>query len=282
MVDRYLLIMNFSVLLSVYGKDDASFFKEALLSVSKEQTVKPAQVVVVEDGPVSAEIERSIEDATKESPECEFTIIRKSQNAGLAAALNTGLNACKYEWVARMDPDDISLPERFEKQLAFINKHPEVDVIGGSIAEFTNMPGDQQSERHVGLDMKSIREMAKSRTPMNHVTVMYKKDTIEKAGCYSENFGKLEDYKLWVDLLGKDAILANIDDILVYVRTGNGFITRRSNKREITDWDMLQSYLLDNGIINIFTALKNKLYIRCFIYMPGWMKLLAYKTILRK
>ncbi len=274
--------MEFSVLVSVYGKDNASFFKEALLSVSKEQTVKPAQVVVVEDGPVPEGIEGAIEEAIKATPECEFTIIRKPQNAGLAAALNTGLRECKYEWVARMDSDDISLPDRFEKQLAFIEKHSNVDVIGGAIAEFAETPGDQQSERHVGLDMKSIREMAKSRTPMNHVTVMYKKSSIEKVGCYSEDFGKLEDYKLWVDLLGKDAVLANIDDILVYVRTGNGFITRRSNKREITDWDMLQSYLLENGIINKFTAFKNKLYIRCFIYMPGWMKLLAYKTFLRK
>lgn len=274
--------MEFSALVSVYGKDDPSFFKEALLSISKEQTIKPAQVVVVEDGPVPDEIERAIDAVIKATPECEFTVIRKPQNAGLAAALNTGLRECKYEWVARMDSDDISLPDRFEKQLAYIANHPDVDVIGGAIAEFTETPGDMQSERHVGLNMKAIREMAKSRTPMNHVTVMYKKSSVERAGCYSENFGKLEDYKLWVDLLGKDALLANIDDILVYVRTGNGFITRRSNKREITDWDMLQSYLLDNGIINKITSLKNKIYIRCFIYMPGWMKVLIYKFLLRK
>ena len=274
--------MKFSVLLSVYGKDDASFFKEALLSVSKDQTVKPAQIVVVEDGPVPADIEHAIEDAVKVSPECEFTVIRKPQNAGLAAALNTGLKACKYEWVARMDSDDISLPNRFETQLAYIENHPQVDVIGGSIAEFTNTPGDMQSERHVGLDMKAIRKMAKTRTPMNHVSVMFKKSVVEKAGGYCENFGKLEDYKLWVDLLGHHAVLANVDDVLVYVRTGNGFITRRSNRREIVDWDMLQSYLLGLGIINRFEALKNRLYIRTFIYMPGFLKIFLYKTVLRK
>lgn len=274
--------MKFSALLSVYGKDDASFFKEALLSISKDQTVKPAQIVVVEDGPVPDGIEHSIEDAIKASPECEFTVIRKAQNAGLAAALNTGLKVCKYEWVARMDSDDISLSERFEKQTAYIECHPNVDVLGGAIAEFTNTPGDMQSERHVGLDMEAIREMAKSRTPMNHVSVMYKKSVVERTGCYSENFGKLEDYKLWVDLLGNNAVLANIDDVLVYVRTGNGFITRRSNRREILDWDMLQSYLLGSGIINRFEALKNRLYIRAFIYMPGFLKVFLYKTFLRK
>ena len=111
---------------------------------------------------------------------------------------------------------------------------------------------------------------------------MFKKSAVEKAGGYCENFGKLEDYKLWVDLLGHHAVLANIDDVVVYVRTGNGFISRRSNRREITDWDMLQSYLLGAGIINRFEALKNRLYIRAFIYMPGFLKVFLYKTVLRK
>lgn len=272
----------FSVLMSVYGKDDVAFFKEALLSVSYNQTLKPTQVVVVEDGPVPSEMEDMISEVINMTPECEFTIIRKPVNAGLAAALNSGLAACKYEWIARMDSDDISLDDRFEKQMAYVTEHPDVDCMGGSIAEFTNKPGDLQSERHVGLDMNTILKMAKSRTPMNHVSVLYKKSSVEKAGSYSENFGKLEDYKLWVDLISNKSKLANIDDILVYVRVGNGFIERRSNTREIIDWDMLQSYLLKSGLINPFDAFKNKCYIRAFIYMPGLLKKFLYQTILRK
>lgn len=272
----------FSVLMSVYGKDVVAFFKEALLSVSYNQTLKPTQVVVVEDGPVPSEMEDVISEVINMTPECEFTIIRKLVNAGLAAALNSGLAACKYEWIARMDSDDISLDDRFEKQMAYVTEHPDVDCMGGSIAEFTNNPGDLQSERHVGLEMNTILKMAKSRTPMNHVSVLYKKSSVEKAGSYSENFGKLEDYKLWVDLISNNAVLANIDDILVYVRVGNGFIERRSNTREIIDWDMLQSYLLKSGLINRFDAIKNKCYIRAFIYMPGWLKKFLYQTILRK
>ena len=268
--------------MSVYGKDNTAFFKEALLSVSLKQTLKPSQIVIVEDGPVPAETEMVIKDVTSQIPECEFTIIRKAVNAGLAAALNSGLKACKYEWIARMDSDDISRPDRFEKQFNYINLHPETDCIGGAIAEFHDTPGDMQSERHVGLNEKEIREMAKSRTPMNHVTVMYRKSTILNVGGYCENFGKLEDYKLWVDLLGINAVLTNINDIIVYVRTGNGFISRRSNRREICDWDMLQDYLLKNNIITRITALKNRIYIRSFIYMPGWLKVLVYKFFLRK
>lgn len=274
--------INFSVLMSVYGKDNVAFFKEALLSVSYKQTLKPTQVVVVKDGPVPKAMEIAINEVVALVPECEFTIICKTVNAGLAAALNTGLKACKYEWIARMDSDDISLEDRFEKQIAYVSAHPEIDCMGGAIAEFNETPGDQQSERHVGLDMASIKKMAKSRTPMNHVSVIYKKSAVEKAGSYSENFGKLEDYKLWVDLLSNNAKLANIVDILVYVRVGNGFIERRSNIREIVDWDMLQSYLLKSRLINHFDAFKNKCYIRAFIYMPGWLKKFLYQTVLRK
>lgn len=272
----------FSVLMSVYGKDSVAFFKEALLSVSYKQTLKPTQIVVVEDGPVPSEMEDVINEIINMAPECEFTIIREPVNAGLATALNSGIAACKYEWIARMDSDDISLNDRFEKQIKYVMEHPEIDCMGGSVAEFTEIPGDMQSERHVGLDMDSIKKMAKTRTPMNHVSVLYKKSSVENVGLYSENFGKLEDYKLWVDLISNNATLGNINDILVYVRVGNGFIGRRSNTREIIDWDMLQSYLQKCGLINRFDALKNRCYIRAFIYMPGWLKKVLYQTFLRK
>lgn len=138
------------------------------------------------------------------------------------------------------------------------------------------------SIRKVPLTHLDIVNMAKTRNPMNHMSVLYAKSFVEKAGKYSENFGKLEDYKLWVDMIMVGATSANLEDILCYVRTGDGFIERRSNKREITDWDMLQRYLQSAGLINKTKAIKNKLYIRAFIYMPAWAKKLAYKTILRE
>lgn len=274
--------MKFSVLMSVYGKDDISFFADALRSVTIDQTVKPTQVVVVEDGPVDSAIDEIINTLANQCPQIEFTILPKEKNEGLAAALNDGIDLCKYNWIARMDSDDISVKDRFEKQILFIKEHNSVDVIGGAIAEFINKPGDIDSERHVGLSNDAIKNMAKHRTPMNHVSVMYRRDTIASIGGYCENFGKLEDYKLWVDLLSNNIEMANLDSVLVHVRIGNGFISRRSNKSEINDWDMLQEYLVENGMINSLTKYKNRLYIRCFIYMPGWMKTVAYKLLFRK
>ncbi len=274
--------MDFSVLMSVYCKDNADDFRTALESVTLTQTLKPKQVVIVQDGVVPSSIDEIIESVKGKAEEIEFTVLKKEINQGLAAALNSGLALCKYDWVARMDSDDISLEDRFEKQIAFIENHADISVLGGAIAEFENEIGDIKSERHVGLNHEEITRMAKSRTPMNHVSVMYLKSAVLEVGGYSENFGKLEDYKLWVDLIAAGKQLANIDDTIVYVRVGKGFIERRSNKREIQDWDMLQTYLLKSKLITKRKALINKLYIRVFIYMPAWMKKIAYRTVLRR
>lgn len=269
--------------MSVYGKDDVEFFRTALESVTIKQHLSPAQVVIVQDGPVPQTIELVIQTIEKKVSDIEFTIVRKEQNEGLAVALNEGLKACKYEWVARMDSDDISTPNRFEKQVDYIlrvNNH--IDVLGGHIDEFTQRVGDIHSVRKVGLSQSEIFQMAKKRTPMNHVSVMYKKSIVEYVGGYSVSFGKLEDYKLWVDLLTVNARMANVDDVLVHVRVGNGFIERRSNAREIEDWDMLQAYLLKGNFISKRQALLNKCYIRIFIHLPPIVKKIMYKTVLRK
>lgn len=273
--------MEFSVLMSVYGKDDPEYFMIALESVTKNQTMQPSQVVIIQDGPVPERVNEIITNIQDDSRNIEFTIIKETQNKGLAVALNIGIDACKYDWIARMDSDDIALPRRFEKQISFISQNPTVAIVGGFIEEFKKEPGDIKSVRRVGLIHQDIVKMAKSRTPMNHVTVLYRKNDVIASGKYSENFGKLEDYKLWIDMILSGVQFANIDEVLVLVRVGNGFIDRRSNPREIFDWDMLQRYLLDNKIIGFLTELKNMIFIRVFVYSPGWVKRIVYKLLLR-
>lgn len=274
--------MEFSVLMSVYVKDVPEFFKIALESVTIEQTKRPNQVVIIQDGPVPEIINEIIHGVQEKVREIEFSIFKITQNIGLAAALNKGIALCKYNWIARMDADDISLPCRFEKQVNFIIDNPTVDVFGGYISEFQRIPGDFKSQRNVKLNHKDIIKRAKFRNPMNHMTVFYKKNAVISSGKYSEDFGKLEDYKLWIDMLLSGAIFSNINEVLVSVRVGNGFIERRSNHNEIVDWDALQRYLFSAGFISRLNVLRNKMYIRVFIYMPACFKKVAYKTILRK
>ena len=273
--------MNFSVIMAVYKNDNVSYFERALESISIDQTVKPKQIVVIQDGKVSSKIDEIITCIENKCTEIEFSVLKKDKNEGLAAALNDGIALCKYDWIARMDADDISIPNRFELQIKAIENNRDIAVIGGDIAEFNEVPGDLHSERHVGKTIEDIRKMAKKRTPLNHVTVMYLKSAVLQVGGYSVDFGKLEDYKLWVDLIASEVKIVNINNILVNVRVGSGFTSRRSNKREIYDWDNLQKYLISTGIVTPFEALMNRLYIRGFTYLPGWIKRVAYKFLLR-
>jgi branched-chain amino acid aminotransferase len=274
--------MKFSVLLPVCGKDDPDYFKKALESVSIRQTLKPNQIVIVKDGPVSERIDQMLGNLQSQLPEITFSVISKHRCTGLAAALNSGLQACQYEWIARMDSDDISLPDRFQKQIDYLRAHPDIDVLGGTIAEFKHVPGDIHSYRPVCLKHKEIAAMAKRRSPMNHVSVLYSKIAVERAGGYSTKYGMLEDYKLWIDLLMNGARFANLKDNLVFVRTGNGFMKRRSKCREILYWDRLQLHLLKNRLIDKKQAMQNRFYIRAFILLPGWMKRIVYQSLLRK
>lgn len=274
---------KFSVLMSAYKNDNANFLMRALESISVDQTLKPDQIVIVIDGPVSEEILNTISEFEHNiTDSITFTLIKKETNTGLASALNTGLVACKNELIARMDSDDIALPDRFALQTEYMESHPDIAVLGGSIAEFEDDEHVILDKREVPFEHSEIKEMLKTRNPVNHMTVMFRKSIIAEIGGYCENFGKLEDYKLWIDLVVTGYKIHNLPDILVNARIGNGFIERRSNKHEISDWDMLQSYLLSVGIINKRKARKNRLYIRAFIYMPKWMKKIAYKTVLRK
>ncbi len=275
--------IRFSVLMSVYHKDIPEYFDLALRSVTVEQTLRPNQVVIVEDGPVPIQMEEVINSVKAEVPGIDFTVLKRSENKGLAVSLNEGLRACNNEWIARMDSDDISVPKRFEKEFKIIEDNDyNIDIIGSYIDEFSERVGDISSIRTVGVSQEEIKRMTKKRTPFNHMSIIYRKSIVEKAGCYSENFGKLEDYKLWVDMFSIGARAVNIPEVLVHVRVGNGFIERRSNKREIQDWDMLQQYLLKGGIVNRGEALMNKLYIRVFIYTPSFVKKFLYKFLLRK
>lgn len=273
--------MDFSVLMSVYGKDNPDYYRLALESVTTNQIVKPKQIVIVYDGPVPVQVDEITNDIKEKNPGILFSIIKQEVNKGLASALNIGLQHCLYEYVARMDSDDISLPTRFKMQVEYVEKNPETDLLGGYISEFIDTPENTITIRRVGLSRDEILHMAKRRTPFNHVTVFYRKTCVLSVGGYAEDFGKLEDYRLWVDLISAGFVFANIDDILVNVRTGDGQIQRRSSRREITDWDRLQAYLLRAGIITRWDSFTNKLLIRIFTLMPASLKKIAYKTVLR-
>ncbi len=230
-------------------------------SVTKKQTIKPKQVVIVKDGPVETDIDKIVNTIKQDNPSIQFDVISNIENKGLAFSLNEGAKAIKTEWIARMDSDDISVNDRFSKQVSFLVANHEIDILGGFTEEFENNPGDLQRIRKVPTTHKDIVKSLRKRNALNHPTVMFRRKAFESVGGYSTDFGKMEDYKLWIDFLLNGFVFANLDCVLVNMRVGNGFLNRRSNKEEIRDWKKLQTYLKNNKIISWLKMKKISLFL---------------------
>ena len=187
-------MQEFSVLMSVYKNDVAENVITAVKSIV-EQTVRPSQVVIVVDGPIPEESTQALNGLAEEY-EGLIEIYPLEQNVGLGNALKEGMQYCRYEIVARMDSDDIAVQDRFEKQLAMFEKDQELSIVGSDIAEFIGSVDNVVSVRDVPAEHKDICEYLKKRCPFNHMTVMFKKSEVDKAGGYLHWFYN-EDSYLW-------------------------------------------------------------------------------------
>jgi len=233
--------MRYSVLMSVYNKENPEYFRASLNSVF-HQTIPPTEVVLVCDGPLTVALNAVIleyekcfsEDILGEPDKSEtvFRVIRLEENQGLGKALNEGMRYCSCVWIARMDTDDLAVPDRCEKQLKYLEKHPDVDVLSGTIAEFQGDAVDVQaaekavtSYKTVPQTLEEISRYIKQRNPINHPCVMFRKSSVELSGGY-QPCPYFEDYDLWVRMYRDHAVLANLSDTLLYMRV-NGMHQRR-------------------------------------------------------
>lgn len=214
---------KFSVLMSVYIKERPEYLQASLNSLVK-QTVLPSEIVLVEDGPLSDELNQVVEKFDEAYPKL-FRIKKLSKNKGLGKALNIGLLACENELVARMDSDDIAVENRFAIQLTTMIREG-LDIYGGQIIEFTNDIKNTLAKRIVPLQNNKIIKFAHKRNPFNHMTVMFKKSKIQMLGSYRTKPG-YEDYDLWVRAIIAGLKLKNDPGILVYVRAGEDMVNRR-------------------------------------------------------
>ncbi len=220
----------YSVLMSVYRKEQASYFKQSILSMLR-QSVPPDDFVIVCDGPLTKDLDAVIHEFTQICPNL-FQIIRLAENRGLGIALQEGLAVCRHDLVARMDSDDISTPKRCEKQLA-VFAEKDAAIVGGNIAEFTEEISFGETPRaarvrKVPETNEEIRQFARRRNPFNHPSVMLRRSAVQKAGGYKDCKG-FEDYYLWVRMLGMGMTGYNIQEILVYMRTDAGMYERRGS-----------------------------------------------------
>lgn len=219
------VLPGYTVLMSVYKNDKAEYLDAAIDSMVG-QTIAPHDYVVVCDGPLTAELDVCLE-GWEERLGSALNVVRLVENHGLGYALNAGLRECGCDVVARMDADDISRPSRCEVLLSKMVSE-RLDLVGGAIEEFDREPGDMGAVRMPPLSKKDIDTWLKGRNPFNHVSVMFDRRMVEQAGGY-EPFPWMEDYWLWARMIAGDCRCANVPDVLVDVRTGEGMYARRSN-----------------------------------------------------
>jgi glycosyltransferase involved in cell wall biosynthesis len=266
---------SFTVLMAVYMGDDAALFAMAVRSVL-DNTVAPAQFVVVADGPLTLKLEKVIHDYASIG---SIEIVRLPDNVGLARALNQGLLRVEHDWVFRADADDFNVPERFQRTLDYLVRDESVDLVGGHIIE-RDGAGRDLAGRYVPLTHSEIVARLPLRNPFNHMTVAFKASFVKAVGGYPSVHLK-EDYALWCRMAKYGARFANVDDILVFATAGEAMYQRRGGWKYIHSEYLLQKMMCDLGLKSNSLALVHFV-ARSFVFaIPGVLRGFVYRGFLR-
>lgn len=270
----------FSILMSLYHKENPNALEQCFQSIWKDQSIQPTEIVLVLDGAIGEDLNQCI-TKWQQTIGKPLKVIPLSQNIGLGKALNKGLEHCSNEWVFRMDTDDICRPDRFEKQIQFIQSHPNVALFGGQILEFDQTPDDSAVIKSVPTTYDDIKKFAQKRCPFNHMTVAYKKSVIMELGGYQHHLF-MEDYNLWLRVIGAGYTVANLPDVILYARVGNGMHARRKGYEYIKSEKQLLKLKKD-------LKLQNPLYANILFLVRSTFRLLPssflgkiYNIFLRK
>ena len=275
--------MTISVLLSVYKNEKPESLSRALSSIWDDQTLKPSLVVLVEDGPIPAELESIVDGLqlrVNASGVATVTVVKLPVNGGLTKALNQGLKYATGVLIARMDSDDIADPKRFERQVAYLEEHPEVDIVGGSLQEF-----DRENEclniRHYPLTHEEACRYIVKACPLAHPAVMMRRRIFDEGLWYDERYRMSQDIKLWFDAIMAGYRIGNIPEVVLYFRREGDVFRRRSRAKA---WNEFKIYM--NGIYRM-KGLLTPAYIYpiaryCFRLLPPAVVKWIYGSKLRK
>ena len=270
---------QYSVLMSVYHKENAEYLRTAMDSIWR-QTVPTDDFVLVCDGPLNERLDAVIEKMEKEHPDT-LHVVRLEKNGGLGNALNEGIKHCKYDLVARMDSDDISRPDRCERQLKVFQEHPDISVVSGIVEEFTTSTSEIEARRVPPETHEEIITFAKKRNPFNHPCVMYKRSAVEAAGGY-QDFYLLEDYYLWIRMLQKGSQGYNLQEPLLWMRAGSDMYKRRAGWKYAMSQKALFKYMKDNGFISGSQYIKSVAVRIASSITPNRLREFLFKSVMRK
>jgi len=268
---------DFSVLMSVYKNDKPTELVESLDSLFKN-TVLPKQIVLVEDGELTGSLRDVLQMFDKKYPEV-FEFIKLKKNRGLGGALSVGQEYVKYDYVARVDSDDIIMKNRFEKQLEVLTTNENVGLVGAQMSEFDET--GLKKKRIVPTNHCEIKKRSKLRSPMNHTTVMFRTKALREAGGY-RHFPLFEDYDLWLRMLDTQWKVENINSVLVSARVSEAMYSRRGGAAYLRKYIKFRYDALMCKRINAFHFLGALGIYATSMLMPSAARKFIYSTMLRK
>lgn len=264
---------KYSVLMSVYFKEKPEYLQQSIESILN-QTAPTDDFVLVCDGPLTPELDSVIVQYST------LHVVRLKKNGGLGKALNEGMKHCRHDLIARMDSDDISRPDRCERELKVFADHPEVDIVSGTIEEFSTTPDEAYSKRVLQETSEEIVEFAKKRNPFNHPVVMCRKSAVEAAGGYKD-FYLLEDYFLWIRMILRGSKGYNIQEPILWMRAGSDLYKRRGGWEYVSSEKKLFSYMLSKGFISKGEYISAVISRAAGAMIPNSVRRFLYKRILR-
>ena len=269
-----------AVLLPVYKKDKVEYLSKSIESILY-QSYKNFHLYIGVDGPVRDDLRENLQLLEKQNT---VSVVWFEENRGLACVLNDLLDICfkdGYEYIARMDADDISELTRFEKQMAYIEEHPEIDVVGGAIKEI-NEEGKSRNKTIIYPETpEECREFFSKRNPHAHPAVLFRKSFFEKLNGkkYRPEYRQNQDTMLWYDGMMAGTKHANIPDVVLRFRMTDTMFKKRRN-----GWAFAKKQFKDRLMINKGLGFGRKADIYgfamfCLLISPAWIKKIAYKVL---
>lgn len=237
--------MSISVLMSVYKNEHPQYLDRSIKSIWTDQTIKPSEIILIEDGPLPDELEHTI-NRWKELIGNKLIIHKNVKNLGLTKSLNIGLQIASSDFIARMDSDDISDPKRFERQTKYLETHPDVAIVGGAMQEF-NSSNPKLNVRHYPRNNEEVMHTIYKASPLAHPTVMMRSEIFRNGLKYDERYRTSQDITLWFDAICAGYKIGNIDDITLYFRRDDEMFRRRSRAKA---WNEFRIYM--NGVRRVY------------------------------
>lgn len=268
-----------AVILPVYKNDKCHYIQQAFNSILN-QTYKNIHLYVGIDGPVGSDI---VEYLKKVDGDELITLCWYKENRGLAVVLNDLLDICfaeGYEYVARMDADDISMTDRFDKQMAYLQTHQEIDVVGGAIDEIDEN-GDKRGKLIIYPETsEECRAFFSKRNPHAHPAVLFRKSFFDKLNGkkYRPEYRQNQDTMLWYDGMMAGTLHSNIPDVVLRFRMTDTMFKKRRN-----GWTFAKKQFRDRLMINrgLGYGWKANVYgfaMFCLLISPAWIKKIAYRV----